>query len=246
MKQRSFVCAFYAMIIAVIFSFAPSVMAANSVPAPTFVQEVSLSQGNWLWNHYMRMSVSYRNAHPYQQFMGTDACFLTERKCTEKDWLHVAKTQKIYIPADNVFVKVEKGASIPAIGLSALPKEPNLFVLSAVEASVVSAREKALESQIVSLKKANGDLNTKYVVLEKLTAIGGLLAVVLCVSLFFFLTRSGNKRTRLATSTPSYKAQEPGVEMPRSAQQTPSVTPDSQTSPSVTFYEGGARSPKDL
>ncbi len=152
----------FAMLSAAVFCFgAPNASAATS-DSPTFVREVALSKGNWLWHHYVRMSPSYRKAHSFTSFMKTEACFLPDRKCTEADWRRVPRSQKIYIPTENVLLKVAHDAATPVLGLSLRANGKGLYSLYARTAPLAQAEEVALNDRIKNLEFINRDLRHQY------------------------------------------------------------------------------------
>ncbi len=151
------------MILAATVFFAPPVMAQTITPtSATLVREVTLSPGNWLWNHYARMSPEYRRAHPYKQFLETEACYLTDRKCTEADWKRVPKTQVVYIPAEPVFVRVPPGASIPGIILEESTGGIDHHGLVIDNDATDAEGTARLYGELKNLEAINKDLSSKY------------------------------------------------------------------------------------
>lgn len=160
MKLHCWISALFAMLFASLVFFAPPAMAQTSTA--TFVREVTLSPGNWLWNHYARMSPEYRSAHPYKQFLESEACFLKERKCTEADWKRVPKTQTVYIPAEPLLVRVPANEPIPVVTLEGT-SDPELFAPVVDERGLSGDDAQLLAAELAILEKNNNDLSSQYV-----------------------------------------------------------------------------------
>lgn len=185
MKCKYWVSFLFAMMIAFAFFFSPSVMAQTNEAGATIVREVTLSPGNWLWDHYRRMSPEYRRAHPFKQFFESEACYLKDRKCTEEDWRRVPVSQAVYIPAEQLFVRVPPGAEFPGVTLA--PSENGAEVYPIVlDAHALSADEVLqLTAEVSHLEKINSALRAASDFEE--TFSRGVIALLIVIIIAFAL-----------------------------------------------------------
>jgi len=184
MKLRCWICTLFAMMLAATMLFSSPAMAQTS---STLVREVTLSPGNWLWNHYARMSAEYKSAHPYQQFLESDACFLKDRKCTEEDWQRVPKTQKVYIPAEPIFVHVPPSEPVPGITLEENPNDIDLFAVIVDEKAISATDAGALAADLAIQKAANSALESEYSLLVTFLTSAVSLLIVLAIALVLYV-----------------------------------------------------------
>ena len=150
----------FALLIAVWSFIAPPAFAEGT--DAQFVREVSLSKGNWLWNHYQRMSAEYRSSHTWKTFMESDACFHAERKCTEADWRAVPVSHKILIPVEGLLARVRNAGQDVSVKLSARLDVPTLRTLSLFSVSEIDPRVNELEKQNELLVRAEGATAKRY------------------------------------------------------------------------------------
>lgn len=206
MKLQCWIRTFFAMLFTVLAFFAPSAQAEASTA--TFVREVTLSPGNWLWNHYARMSPEYRNAHPYKQFLESEACYLKDRKCTEEDWKRVPKTQTIYIPAEPILVRVPGIEPVPVVTLEAT-SDPELFATVFDEKGLSGDNAELLAAELSVQKTLNTALTTEYVsqvtFFKNAVALLILLAIALAVAVLFLWSRLSRAKQELKNAESCFR-----------------------------------------
>ncbi len=197
MKLRCWICVLWAMILAATALFTPPVMAEEHM---TLVREVALSPGNWMRNHYLRMSAEYRKALPYEQFLD-QACYLKDRTCTLADWKRVPKMQKIYIPAEPIMVRVNSAAAVPAIALVPNAKDPTRLTLALLDKPLVTVRETVLATEVRTLMKQNIELRSQNTsdktVFDTMAAAFSATVLVLTLAVLFLWTRLSAQNTEL-------------------------------------------------
>jgi hypothetical protein len=208
MKLQCWIRTFFAMLFAALAFFAPSAIAETSTA--TFVREVTLSPGNWLWDHYVRMSPEYRSAHPYKQFLESEVCYLKDRKCTEEDWKHVPKTQTIYIPAEPLLVRVPANEPIPVITLEGAGTGDFELFAPLVDAKGLSGFDADVLATELAIQKAmNTALSSEYVsqvtFFKNAVALLIFLAIALALSVLFLWSRLSRSKQELKNATSCFR-----------------------------------------